>query len=112
MLWPLNAAEGMASLNFCAHCALSNDEVIKLSQKRSGKGHNLNLLKWIQRWSSKLQIGIDKAGLFLKSITLVKIPFHSLCFYNTRSCLTKATKATCTCMQLHPPSSYQQNTSK
>ena len=67
-----------------------------------------------------LQLGTDKAGLSLNSITLdVKgtslssllftlevneLHFVLFYFYTADSCLTKATKA----MQLHPTSSYRQ----
>ena len=50
---------------------------------------------------------MDKAGLFLKSITMVvKVSFCSLHFYTTLSSWTKAAKT----MQLHTSPSYQKNT--
>ena len=44
-----------SGLNFCAHYAISTEdiEVDKLSHKVSENRHNLKLLKCIQMWSSK-----------------------------------------------------------
>ena len=83
--------EGTAGPSFCACCPMSTVEVNEFGHKVSENRHVLKWLKCIQMWSRKqaailtnvfLQLGINKARLFLKSIklkvrTIPFIPFMS-----------------------------------
>ena len=90
LLWPVFVAEGMARLNFGACCGLSINEVNRLSQKTSKNRHKLNFIMHSrcgaasrQLLAKVLQLGIDKAGLFPKSIALAMKVLHFVPFIST-----------------------------
>ena len=101
ILCPKFVSEGKAGLNFCAHCALSIDEVDEISQKINEARHKLKLL-------STHRCGAEGRQVRTKVLQSWVIPeihhigsedssFRSLYFHCTYSFLIKVTKA----MQLH-----------